>query len=884
MEYLKDDKGAIGALGSLERELDETKERAAELEETRRAMLYLLEDVNEVNKTVESSKREIEAIFDVIDSPILIHDHEMRILRCNEAYRMAAGIPYRELLGKRYYEVFPVTDEPGEGCLRSMEGARAGIGAKEIVHVEPLGKLYRVRSYAMETASEYGEFLHIMDDVTDEERGKEKERQLYELSVKMAENVGLDYRLDEICGTVVSLGFHVSWIGKLDEGTGQIVRRTSVKAPDISCDCACLTDPSVSEGPAMEAVKTGNFKVVNNILCNEASMPDGAHGADLRCSTAAFPIKDGEKVLGVLNVCVRGEGFPEGEVPFLKTFSGQVSSYIKNAILFKEVREYAERVKKEMELNKTLLDLSEATFKTTNLDIFMEKAVGCVRRITDCDTVLSYLWDVESKVMRPAQFDGLGKAEVPLFATEPFDMKGSAFLAEAFRKRTVTVVRKDTPGGEEAGTLLKFFQRYSPELATLVVIPLVGKLHNLGLLALVYGAANPKAGRDILESERRLKLGIANQVSTALEEASLYRESVNQTMELSHRIKTIEIMHEIDKKVLSTLESQEILDIATSMIPKIITCDRATVIIVDREKKGFTFKAGVGDGFTARGRTVPFRLAKASDILKTHSPQYIPDLKAIKDPLLLEKSLVKEGFRSVLRMPVIVKGGVAGVLCLGSRTPSAFDARDLSTLERLASHIGTALENARLVGDLEDLFIGTVKALSNSIDIKSPWTMGHSERVTEIALEIAKRMGVEGEELKNFQIAGLLHDIGKLSTYEDILNKPGRLTDEEFSLIRQHPGNGAEILEPIKQLKSVIPVVRYHHEHFDGRGYPEGLKGEDIPFFARILAVADTVDAMSSDRPYRKGMSMDVIVEELKRCAGTQFDPLVVDAFTMTNP
>ncbi|GMR04752.1 MAG: hypothetical protein BMS9Abin23_0658 [Thermodesulfobacteriota bacterium] len=879
MKNPADDTCGSDKLRSLERELEETLLREAELEETRRAMLYLLEDVNEVNEAVKKSKKDIETIFDGIISPIFIHDHEMRVLRCNEAYRRAAGLPFREIVGKRYYEVFPKLDAPTGACIKSMKGARARMAAEELVHVAPLDRIYKDRSYALETKSGGFEFLHFMDDVTDVERAKEKERLIYELGGKIAENMDLDYRLNEICATVVSLGYSAAWIGEFDDKKGGMSAMALKTAPGAASGCPCLADPSHCPGPALEVFNSGKPRVMNNLTHKEVNAPPSALPASPVCSAAAFPIKDGERVRGVLNVCHRGEVFPESEVAFLKTFSGHASSYIKNALLFKEVGEYAERVKKEMALNKNLLDLSEATAETSDLESFMEKAVGCVRMLTDCDTVLSYLWDVESKVMMPNQFQGLPNAKVPLFATEPFDVSGASFGCDPFKENTVMVIRKGSSCPQKAGALLEFFKRLVPDLSTLVLIPLVGKLHNLGLLVLAYRESNPKSKRDILDSEKRLKLGIAHQVSTALEEACLYRESVNQTMELSHRIKTIEIMHEIDKKVLSTLQSQEILEIATSMISKIINCDRSTVIIVDTEKKGFTFKAGVGEGFTARGRTVPFRFAKASEILKTHSPQYIPDLTEIKNPLLLENSLINEGFMSVLRAPVIVKGDVAGVLCLGSRLPSAFDSRDLSTLEKLASHIGTALENARLVGDLEDLFIGTVKALSNSIDTKSPWTMGHSERVTEIAVKMASAMGIEGEELNNFKIASLLHDIGKLSTYEDILNKQGKLTEEEFALIRQHPEKGVEILEPIKPLKNIIPVVKYHHEFYDGRGYPEGLKGEEIPFLARVLAVADTVDAMSSDRPYRKGKPMEAIIEELKRCSGTQFDPQVVDVF-----
>jgi len=257
-------------------------------------------------------------------------------------------------------------------------------------------------------------------------------------------------------------------------------------------------------------------------------------------------------------------------------------------------------------------------------------------------------------------------------------------------------------------------------------------------------------------------------------------------------------------------------------------------------------------------------------------------MRGVKRQLSLEERLFKEGFLSHIRAPLIVKGNVTAVLSIGSKSPSAFTPENLSTLEKIASQIGVALENARLVTDLDELFMGTVRALASAIDAKSPWTRGHSDRVTQYALSIAREMGLEEIALKDIELAGLLHDIGKIGTYESILDKLGKLTDEELKVMRQHPVKGAEILAPIKQMQKLIPAIKYHHEFYDGNGYPDGIRGEEIPLYARILTVADTVDAMHAERPYRKGRHRDVIVEELKRCSGTQFDPNVVEAFLKT--
>lgn len=165
------------------------------------------------------------------------------------------------------------------------------------------------------------------------------------------------------------------------------------------------------------------------------------------------------------------------------------------------------------------------------------------------------------------------------------------------------------------------------------------------------------------------------------------------------------------------------------------------------------------------------------------------------------------------------------------------------------------------------------------IDAKDVNTCGHSERVTKYSVAIAKAMGITGEELSNIQYGALLHDIGKINVEEHILDKPGRLSEHELYSIRNHPNFGANFLSTIDYLKKVTPLVLYHHERWDGNGYPEGIKGENIPLGARIIAVADAFDAMTSDRPYKKSFLVEEAVKELTRCRGTQFDPAVVDAF-----
>ena len=175
--------------------------------------------------------------------------------------------------------------------------------------------------------------------------------------------------------------------------------------------------------------------------------------------------------------------------------------------------------------------------------------------------------------------------------------------------------------------------------------------------------------------------------------------------------------------------------------------------------------------------------------------------------------------------------------------------------------------------------VAMLSTLSRAIEARDPYTRGHSARVTEIAEAVARRLGWDAERLALLRVGGPLHDVGKLGVSDEVLAKPGRLDDDELEQIREHPKLGARILLRVAAFRAAIPYVLYHHERWDGNGYPTGRAGEQIPLEARVLAVADAFDAMTSDRPYRRALDHEAAVEEVARCSGTQFDPEVVRIF-----
>jgi HD-GYP domain-containing protein (c-di-GMP phosphodiesterase class II) len=525
-----------------------------------------------------------------------------------------------------------------------------------------------------------------------------------------------------------------------------------------------------------------------------------------------------------------------------------------------------------------------------DIDTLMDQVARCGSSVLGCDACVTYLWDQDRKAFLPAQHHGLGHELVPLFRMEALDDK-FGFIQRLLELKRPVMVRYSTPEESRCATTMTspFMTAADADhapLATrtalwmndnmrvLVAIPLVGKTDQLGLIIIVY-----RSNKSFTERDLKIVEGLARQVSLALDEAHSYRTAMERSLELNHKIETLQVIHEIDRGILSSLEPHEILETAISNISRIVPCDNAGVLLVDREKGGFIRPAGAGTLPSLYGQIVPFRDSSASEVIKTARPQYAGNIKGQRNLLPMERKLLEEGFVSHIRVPLIVKGDPIGVLCVDSRRTAAFTPENLSTLEKLAALIGVALENTRLVADLKELLLGTVRSLSNAIDAKSPWTAGHSERVTHYALLIGKELNFHHDELQDLQLGSLLHDVGKIGIFDTILNKPATLTREEYAVVKSHPLWGVGLLEPIKQLNHVIPCIRNHHEHFDGSGYPDGLKGENIPIWARVLAVADTFDAMTADRPYRKAFEQGKAVAEIKRCTPDQFDPNVVKAF-----
>lgn len=301
---------------------------------------------------------------------------------------------------------------------------------------------------------------------------------------------------------------------------------------------------------------------------------------------------------------------------------------------------------------------------------------------------------------------------------------------------------------------------------------------------------------------------------------------------------------------------------------KIHTCIRceffANIVLIPKMTAGFSDGARLGDRIRLDGNTVHRALVMGQAIVDYSK----------KNPLRLPFQTATE-----IAMPLKMRDQIVGVLYLVSDEKLSYDGQHIAFFRLLSEVISSGIFNSRLYDELEQSYLQTINTLTNAIEAKDPYTKGHSERVADLCIKIADALGLSTQEKEHIRFAALLHDVGKIGIDSDLLQKSSGLEHSEKYNMSSHPEKGAQILEPILFLKPALAAIRHHHERYDGTGYPLGLRGEEIPLKARILSVADAWDAMRSNRPYRKPLSLEEAKKELILHAGTQFDPVVVEVF-----
>lgn len=347
---------------------------------------------------------------------------------------------------------------------------------------------------------------------------------------------------------------------------------------------------------------------------------------------------------------------------------------------------------------------------------------------------------------------------------------------------------------------------------------------------------------------------------------------------IEKQLSSLKVFNEIDRAILSAWDIEKIVATISSRLGELVPLDQVAVALFEPEGSLEALIYLYGGGAKAR-RAEELVEVSMDETKKLLRHPYLSVQSGNGDLPAYLKPLRARGMRHFLVVPVPVEERLCALLILAHATSSPWTDEDKEHARKLGDQFAVALANSRLLSRLHQLQWGTLTALARAIDAKSPWTLGHSERVTRHSISIAQAMGLAPKELDIIRRGCLLHDVGKIGTPVSILDKAGKLTEEELKIMQEHVTIGGRILEPVPGLSESMPIVLQHHEWVNGGGYPYGLTGEQITLHARIVAVADCFDALVSDRPYRKGLPVEQAMKIIREGSGKQFDPSVIEIF-----
>ncbi len=403
----------------------------------------------------------------------------------------------------------------------------------------------------------------------------------------------------------------------------------------------------------------------------------------------------------------------------------------------------------------------------------------------------------------------------------------------------------------------------------LMAVPIKVNEEILGVVEVI----NKREGESFSGRDLDVLMSLANHVAIILDKGRLI-------LELDKRVRQFSTLTDVGNLLISSLDTTVITRRAIEAITGLMDAEAGSLLLVDDVKKELFFKVALGEK-GEKVKEVRLRMGEgiAGWVAQHGDPLLIHDVK--NDPRFAGKFDERSEFTTndMMCIPVKLKGRIIGVLQAINKRNGVFAEEDMDIFLIFSNQVAIALDNARLYEELRETFYTTAEALADAIEKRDPYTGGHTKRVMEYSVSIAKYMNLSSGDLNTLKLSAILHDIGKIGVEDKILKKNARLEGNEIESMNMHPAMGAEIVRHIKQLQEVIPGMLYHHERMDGKGYPEGLTEEAIPLIAKIISVADAYDAMTTTRPYREGLHPALAFDEIKKEAGKQFYERAVEAF-----
>ncbi|MCP4141332.1 MAG: GAF domain-containing protein [Chloroflexi bacterium] len=667
---------------------------------------------------------------------------------------------------------------------------------------------------------------------------------LLTVSRRMAEIRNLDnlltYAIDKIMQLVGAERGYIVLVNDKGDTYFRVKRKIQTPETKLSGETKLLSIP-ISQGEPtsrsilMHVIENRQYLVVEDAMV-DPRFHDSTSVIQMRLrSVMCVPLISQNQIIGAIYVENRTDmgRFSQNDIKPLEFFSNQAAVAIKNANLYTNLED------RTVELKNAMVSLGESE---TRFRAIFESSTDAIAVSQD-----SILYLVNPAFLKMFGYNHpdevLGKS-----ITEFVSPSEKENIAEILHKRSVgeeTATSYEAVGIREDGSEFFF------------------EIH-ISIME--------------LSDEESYSIGVLRDITQRKQDHT----------QILRQLRYLKSLNNIDKAITSSTDLSSTLDTLLEHVVSGLEVDAATVLLFNPTTMILSFGTGYGFHNSSSlqntrlhlGESLAGRAALEKNIVN------VPDLTESADNFLDSPRLEKEGIIAYYGVPLVARGQIVGVLEIFHRSPLDPDREWLSFLNALAIQTAIAIDNATLfVGmqrsntELSLAYDNTLEGWAKALELRDYETEGHSRRVTKLTMKLAENVGVSDEQLLNIRRGALLHDVGKMSVPDTILLKPSALTDEEWTIVRQHPEHGYEMLAPISFLKPALDIPRYHHERWDGSGYPYGLAGKEIPLAARIFAIVDVWDALLSERPYKKAWSDQDALVYIQEQSGKSFDPKIVKIF-----
>ena len=987
-------------------------------------LLFMLEDLENAHKKIEQAHQEWIAALDVVEDPIFLHDHQFRILRCNKAYQQLAGIPFKQIIGQPYYEVFPKNHAPLPCCLRTMEKA------EEVVVGDAI---YRSRAFSVhdeQGASLYS--VHTLEDITEKQRAEAERQRLSEAIHQAAEAIAMANA--DACFTYINPAFTRLFGYAPDEIIGKSTTILSVPAaetvqPDAAFRLVC--EQGFFQGEALRQAKNGailpvyinvtalygsggrfegfvsaitdlrpirkaqqalveseeKFRIIfegvlDGILLADAETKRFAGGNPAIYHMLGYsseeimqlgvadihPQQDLPHVIEQFERQLRGEiqlaadtpvKRKDGSIFYADIKSSPVSFGGKNYLLgiFRDITE-RKRAEEELRLRAQLLDSASDTIFMVDFDgnfVYLNEAAWKTRGYTRDEMMginLHALDTPKYEKFIESRMRNLMENGQCIFESEHRRKDGSvmpveinAHIVESGGRKLVLSVIRDITERKQAEEALKESEEKYRSIYENTQVGLYRTRISDGKLVMANDAMAKMFGFDSAEeatakyitSEHYVDPGTRGRLLGAIQkyggfdnfEACLTRnDGIARWFQYSGRlVQNKGYIEGVATDITERKQAEATIQHANRALATLSAVNRTLVRAANEdellqaicqaivEQRGYRLawvgykqhdeskslkimaRAGHDEGYLDTAQIswaeIEHGMGPSGRAIRSGTTQLCQDIANDPQYIPWRDAALKCGHAASIALPLLNESNtVFGILNVYAGEANAFTPNEIDLLEEMAGDLAfgvralhtrrerdlALVKNQQHLAQLKDSLEDTVRAMAGLVEMRDPYTAGHQARVADLAAAIAKQMGLPEEQVHAIHLAGTVHDLGKIKIPAEILSKPGKITDLEFGLIKVHPQAGYDILKGINFPWPIALMVLQHHERFDGSGYPQGLKGEAILLEARILAVADMVEAMSSHRPYRPGLGIEIALAEITKQRGIYFDPQVVDA------